>query len=309
MAVAGNVPTTFWSLGDLHDGQEPFLEWIMDVLSTSDAPFVNSVSYGDDESSLTLDYMNRVNVEFQKAAVRGISLLFATGDTGVWGGSSVDGGVLPASVPSFPPSSPYVTAVGATLFSREIIPICQENFFGLPIPCHIVGEVTSSTKVGSRITSGGGFSNVFGTASYQKDVVNSYVQQLNIPSSFYNATGRAYPDISAIGHNYLVILGGQIVPVDGTSASTPVVAGIITLLNDVLLNSGYPPLGFLNPLLYQTLANNGTAFNDIKMGDNSCSEISWICSEYGFPATIGWDAATGVGSPNFNVLLNIVTEN
>lgn len=79
MGMAQNVTTYFWSLGNLHQGQEPFLEWITQVLSDPRAPLVHSISYGDDENSLTADYMNRVNAEFQKAGNLGITLVFSSG--------------------------------------------------------------------------------------------------------------------------------------------------------------------------------------------------------------------------------------
>ena len=44
-----------------------------------EAPLVHSISYGDDEDSLTVDYMTRVNTEFQKAGSYGASLLFSSG--------------------------------------------------------------------------------------------------------------------------------------------------------------------------------------------------------------------------------------
>lgn len=87
--------------------------------------------------------------------------------------------------------------------------------------------------------------------SLQRAAVNNYNQYItDIPTSFYNTTGRVYPDISAIGHNFVVILDEEISPIDGTSASAPVIAGLITLLNDARLNAGKGPLGFLNPWLY-----------------------------------------------------------
>jgi len=306
MGLAPNATTYFWSLGDLHDGQEPFLEWITDVLNDASSPYVHSISYGDDEDSLTQDFMDRCNAEFMKAGTRGISLLFASGDNGVYGGGSPIPLELTKFVPSFPPTSPYVTAVGGTLYSTQTIPICNQNFYGFNIPCHIIGETTSSTSIGSRITSGGGFSDVYDMPSYQVNVATNYAATLGIPGTFYNNQGRAYPDIAAMAHNFLVILGGEIVPIDGTSAATPTAAAIITLLNDYLLKTGSGPLGFLNPWLYTVAATNSTAFNDIKTGDNSCSELPWVCADFGFPAEIGYDAVTGVGSLNYGVLLNVL---
>jgi hypothetical protein len=54
--------------------------------------------------------------------------------------------------------------------------------------------------------------------------------------------------------------------VDVTSASSPAFAGLVTLLNDNLLNTGRKPLGFLNPLLYSMVEDDPTTFNDITAG-------------------------------------------
>ncbi|PRP86479.1 hypothetical protein PROFUN_05261 [Planoprotostelium fungivorum] len=299
MGLAVGSPTTFWSLPGLYQGQEPFLQWITDVLNSANPPLVHSISYGDDENTLSVEYVLRVNAEFKKAGVRGITLLFSSGDNGVFGGNLFT--ECTSFTPSFPASSPYVTAVGATLFSTETLPVCAENFAGFEFPCNDVGETTSSTSSGSRISSGGGYSIIFPRPSYQRAAVNNYNQYItDIPTSFYNTTGRVYPDISAIGHNFVVILDEEISPIDGTSASAPVIAGLITLLNDARLNAGKGPLGFLNPWLYGLSSDH---FNDIVTGDNSCSELPWVCCDYGFPAKPGYDAVTGLGSPNFAALL------
>ena len=47
----------------------------------SSLPWVHTISYGDDEDSLSSAYMNRINTEFMKAGVRGLSMLFASGQT------------------------------------------------------------------------------------------------------------------------------------------------------------------------------------------------------------------------------------
>ena len=98
----------------------------------------------------------------------------------------------------------------------------------------------------------------------------------------FNATGRAYPDVSLQGANVLIRLAGQNKPdVFGTSASAPMFASMIGLLNDQLLNAGKRPLGFLNPLLYST--DLASVFNDITTGSNPG------CGTNGFPALQGWD--------------------
>lgn len=69
--------------------------------------------------------------------------------------------------------------------------------------------------------------------------------------------------------------------IGGTSAATPVVAGMFSLINSVLLEKGLSPLGFLNPFLYK----NADAFLDITKGNNN-----------GYDATLGYDPASGLGT-------------
>ncbi|PIL26515.1 hypothetical protein GSI_12273 [Ganoderma sinense ZZ0214-1] len=64
------------------------------------------------------------------------------------------------------------------------------------------------------------------------------------------AHGRAFPDVATQGVQFAINVAGQFHGVDGTSASSPTFAAIVSLLNDARLNKGQAPLGFLNPLLY-----------------------------------------------------------
>jgi hypothetical protein len=89
---------------------------------------------------------------------------------------------------------------GATQFSTQTIPACGQTVMGIPLVCDQVGEIASSITTGSRITTGGGFSDLFSMPSYQKSLVNNYLQSVvrnTIPSQYYNSSNRAYPDISA----------------------------------------------------------------------------------------------------------------
>ena len=58
-----------------HEQQEPFLQWLIDLSDTEDAPLVNSASYSDKERTVDPDYMTRINTEFMKAGVRGLTLV------------------------------------------------------------------------------------------------------------------------------------------------------------------------------------------------------------------------------------------
>ncbi|KAI9436569.1 hypothetical protein H4582DRAFT_1816323 [Lactarius indigo] len=73
------------------------------------------------------------------------------------------------------------------------------------------------------------------------------------------------------------------------------VAGIISLLNDFLISTNKPPLGFLNPWLY---GKGRGALNDIVSGYNPG------CGTDGFEAIVGWDPVTGLGTPDFINLRN-----
>ena len=105
-------------------------------------------------------------------------------------------------------------------------------------------------------------------------------------------------------------LDGKITRESGTSASSPVFAAMVTLWNDMRLTYGKPPMGFIAPFLYAAWAAHPEAFNDIVTGDNACgvghnTEDTLCCAE-SFAAVPGWDAVTGLGSPNFGVLSNLV---
>ena len=314
LGISNNVTTWFWSLGQLHEGQEPFLQWLIDVSNTPKVPYVHSTSYADEEQSLSLEYMTRVNTELAKAGVRGLTLLFSSGDDGVGGYTLRTNTTICEKrgfAPEFPSSSPYVTAVGGTQFSDRYLPICESQVGSLDYTCDGIGEIVSSSSTGSRITSGGGFSINWPRPSYQKDAVDAYLAYsdahgLTPPQALWNRNGRALPDISGMAHNYLTVIGGDVVPVDGTSASTPLTAAMLTLINDRLLSIRMPTLGFINPLLYQLGAHHPKVFTDIVVGDNACSAFRGICCQYGFHATPGWDATTGFGTINFASLYAIV---
>merc|ERR1712100_93596 len=119
------------------------------------------------------------------------------------------------------------------------------------------------------------------------------------PASFYNATGRGYPDIAALGGQkapYCISEGKRFAGVAGTSAACPVAAAVFALLNDARLSAGKAPLGFLNPFIYQ----NAGAFNDVTSGKNNAGFGN------GFTAIKGWDAATGFCTPDYEKLLTAV---
>ena len=295
--------------------------------SAAELPSVMSLSYGWSEAKqcgtvvnadcrkLGLDnnaYVNRTNYELKKVGLLGVTVLASSGDSGCHGRTDKICLFNAKMHPAYPASSPFVTAVGGTQFDRSqpvptagaTSPICRA---GQPLAdrCAMGGvEVVSSTQTGSRITSGGGFSNVAPRPQYQDAAVAAYLEKIpDLSKSLYNAQGRGYPDISALAHNFYIEIDGRVGSEDGTSASSPTIGGIVSLLNTHRKRMGRPNVGFLNPLLYQIHAETkGAAFNDIVQGSNRCTESGCECHT-GFTAVEGWDAATGLGTPNYGRLV------
>ncbi|KAH9973600.1 subtilisin-like protein [Lactifluus volemus] len=252
---------------------EPYLDWLNFILDQETIPQTISTSYGDDEQTVPPDYARSVCGLFALVGLRGVSLLFASGDFGVGGGSCLtnDGTNRTEFIPSFPASCPFVTTVGGTT--------------------GVDPEIAADL-------SGGGFSNYFPRPQYQESAVLSYLAHIGDQyAGLFNPYGRAYPDISAQALNFRIVFNGLVVGVKGTSCSTPTAAGIISLLNDVRISQCEPPLGFLNPLLYSS-ASEG--INAITSGSNPG------CGTPGFSAVAGWNPVTGLGTPDFLRLKGIL---
>lgn len=208
-------------------------------------------------------------------AAMGISILTASGDQGTGKQGTFK---CKKFDPTWPASSPWVTAVGGTYADSNTNGGAEQGWSG----------------------SGGGFSAVFKRPSYQDSRVKAYLGKAKLPSaSLFDATGRATPDVSALATNYRVYSGGW-GSLSGTSAATPVFAGIISLINDRRVAQGKPTVGFLNTVLYAAQGDSPVGA-DVVTGDNKAPG----CPD-GFPATVGFDAITGLGTPDFAVLSKLL---
>ncbi|KAJ2917503.1 hypothetical protein MD484_g2914, partial [Candolleomyces efflorescens] len=286
------INSTFWSTAGRPpfkpdtptptNTNEPYVDWLDFVLAQKEVPLSISTSYGDDEQTVPRDYARRACNGFAQLGARGVSVIFSSGDYGVGDGNADpatqecftnDGRNATRFIPVFPATCPYVTSVGGTQSVPEVAV--------------------------SRFYSGGGFSDYFPRPVYQEIAVRKFLSTLpkGLYKDLYNPHGRGFPDVAAQGDRYRIFLRGVPRSIGGTSASSPTFAGIVALLNDHRLRSHRPPLGFLNPLLY----TRGLAgFNDITIGKNPG------CGTQGFNATAGWDPVTGLGTPNFGKLKDLL---
>ncbi|KAG5914245.1 hypothetical protein E4U42_000585 [Claviceps africana] len=257
---------------------EPYLEFFQHFAKKLDneLPHVISLSYADDEFTVPEAYAIRVCNEIGLLSLRGVSVLAASGDGGAMGSRNAscrshDGRNRDMTISTFPASCPWVTSVGAVKNGQE--PPEAAEF------------------------SAGGFSKIFQRPDWQRRAVNGYVKHLNGHlHGYYHRHMRATPDISVVGTLFHTIVNGQPVLVQGTSASTPVLAAMIALVNDVRLRRGKKPLGCINKRLYAFTFRH--VLQDITTGQSLSCTFSDGREPGGWPATPGWDAVTGLGVPH-----------
>ena len=299
-------------------------EWLYqfanELYLSNDPPKVVSISYGWAEwdqcdpsvfpncniTGNSQSYAKRTNTEFMKLSLRGISILASSGDAGAPGRTSEQCDPQKPLNPAFPASSPWVTAVGGTIIenatniTHPITPLCKKNTCigdGVELNCNIDR---------CQWTAGGGFSNFFTRPWWQTKSAKKYLNSSVVfpPNKFFNSSGRIYPDISLVSHNFIIRTNGEYGTVDGTSASSPSVSGMVSILNNNRVSNGKPTLGPLGPLLYHIYENCADCFKDILIGSNNSTEESEC--KWGYTATKGFDAVYGLGTPNFNKIYDFV---
>ena len=234
-------------------------------------PSVISISWGGAESGSTQQSLLDYNSACADAAAMGITITCAAGDHGAADDEQPPNKRVNAD---FPASSPNVLACGGTQLIGQ------------------GGMIQSETVWNDRDgwATGGGVSEIFGLPTYQ--------QTAGIPNSLNpgGKIGRGVPDVAGNADSqtgYITRVDGKDTIIGGTSAVAPLWAGLVAVLNQGLKK----PVGFLNPKIYTLTANSG-AFRDITAGDNVVPPAP------GYSAQNGWDACTGLGSPNGVQLLN-----
>ncbi|KAH8678016.1 peptidase S8/S53 domain-containing protein [Xylariales sp. PMI_506] len=278
-AITKDIPNVFYSTGGSPpivgtgtNENEPYLQFADYLLALDDTELPNtiSISYGDDESTVPLSYADEVCNLFSQLGARGVSVLVASGDSGVGTTCKLNGKT--SFTTSFPAACPWVTVVGGT---------------------------TKNTPESAWADGGGGFSEVFGQPSYQTSAVSTWLTtNTDGMSAYFNKSGRAYPDVAAQATYFEIVVEGFTSLVDGTSCASPTFSSVIQLLNSERLAAGKSALGFLNPWLY---SNASTALTDITSGGNT--GCTGVIKGAGFSAIKGWDPATGLGTPNYELLL------
>ncbi len=229
------------------------------VHDSTRAPSVLSISWGSAEVNWTAQAVAAMNNALNDAVTLGVSVFVAAGDNLATDGVN-DGAVHV----DFPASSPYAIGCGGTNLTASGDGIVAEVVWN---------DGTSGT--------GGGISALSPAPHFQAGVMLP-------PNASTGGSGRGVPDVcgnAAPGTGYAVVVNGTTQVVGGTSAVAPLWAGLVARINAA---SG-KPAGFFLPALYAA-ANR---LNDITEGNNIPAGTS-----LGYRAGPGWDACTGLGSPN-----------
>ena len=214
-----------------------------------------------------------MNQALGQARHQHVTVVASSGDTGAI--SSHPAG--PPVQVSMPASDPLVLGVGGTVLDAS------------PVGAYL-GEMAWNDNTEA---SSGGYSSLFPRPAYQDGIARS-------------RAARGVPDVAANADSSTAmaidISGGGLLPASGTSAATPLWAGVIALADQ----QAGQHLGFINPAIYAIARGPAyhQAFHDIVTGDNS---VLWPTGVFtGYTAGPGWDPVTGWGSPNAQYLVPLL---
>jgi hypothetical protein len=292
---------------------------------------VISISYGECESELSSSDYSTLNATLAQAASQGQSIIAAAGDSGSTDCYAVTGLTTTqqeALAVDFPASSQYVTGMGGTEFPAVDVSSSNTSYWESASGSDVIGsalsyipeQVWNDDSLSSGISSGGGgASTLTSRPSWQTGVTGitsgnyRLVPDISLTASPNNAgflycssdststgvTGSCSNGFRDSNNTYLTVAGG-------TSFDVPIFAGMVAIINEKLNSTGQ---GVVNSTLYTLAANSTTyasAFHDVTSGSNKCTAGTSYCSSAGasqYPATTGYDEATGLGSIDFHNLL------
>ncbi len=252
-----------------------FIDAISEAVHATPTPVAVSISWGQSEDQWSAQSRTAMDQAFADGAALGVTVTVAAGDNG----SSDDPSGQTSVHCDFPASSPHALACGGT------------RLIGNTSSFAINSEVVWNELASNEGAGGGGVSDVFPEPSWQTNA------GVPAPASGSSSSGRGLPDVAGNADpvtGYLIVVDGQQQTIGGTSAVAPLWAGLIARLAQATGKS----FGLIQPLLYAGVAP-GTAqpgFNDIVSGSNGA-----------YQAGPGWDACTGLGSPNGAALLKLLS--
>ena len=247
---------------------------------------VISQSYGEAESCMDPALLAQQHEVFAQAVAKGITLIASSGDSGASQPACTgDGALFEASTPA---SDPNVTGVGGTtLFADTSTGAYQyETAWTEPFGCNPPAVDQNDVNC-----SGGGFSSIYARPLYQSAMQKNAMR--GVPDVAYNAgsAGGVLVHIQFLNDMYGLPATVFFI-VGGTSAGTPQWAGIVADTDQLAGRR----TGNINPALYsiaQGKKQYASALHDITTGTNYVVEI-----DNGYRTSTGWDAVTGLGSPN-----------
>ncbi|MGO9819528.1 MAG: S8 family serine peptidase [Solirubrobacteraceae bacterium] len=236
-----------------------------------------SDSWGSCEATTPAADIRREEHAIEAAAARGISIFAAAGDTGAYTCQQANANDHRLSV-SWPSSSPLVVSVGGS--SLSVMPNGAYQ-----------GETAWNDTL-EQMGGGGGLSVYFTRPGWQVGP--------GVANRFSDGK-RQLPDVAANADpwsGWATYTGGTLQVAGGTSAATPFWAAAMALIAQYASQHGVGRLGFVDPMLYAIAASPHPlpAFHDVTIGTNRY-----------YPATTGWDFATGLGSPDvYNLAQDVV---
>ena len=256
-----------------NNGDQGFVDAISEAAQASPAPIAISVSWGQSEDSWTAQGRAAMDAAITDAATLGITVCVASGDNG--SGDAVTDGQPHVD---FPASSPYALGCGGTKLLAD------------PSTGAISSEVVWNETASNEGASGGGVSDQFALPSWQA-TAGVPAQAGGSPSP--GSSGRGVPDVAGNADpttGYQIYSGGQAQVVGGTSAVAPLWAALISRLAEATGQR----FGLIQPSLYAgvTPGTDVPGCNDITSGNNGA-----------YAAGPGWDACSGLGSPDGTALL------
>lgn len=253
--------------------------------------------------------LQNLRFAFEAAKANHVTVFASSGDLGSAGilkTPTKSTTLLPFPAVWWPASDPLVTGVGGTS-------LCTDPNVGslTPAPTVPVNQPAACrTNPTQREVAwrgaGGGFSHVFERPTFQDGTVSNSMR--GVPDVALQADPRTGMLVYITNPGYSGLLCPPVtagIPcstgwyvVGGTSSSSPQWAGLIAVANQMnqAKHPGSPNLGYINPALYKIASNPATYskdFFDVTVGNNQA-----VASVPGFSAGPGWDAVTGLGTPN-----------